>query len=115
MNSTIPYYWLILGILCVWRVTYLLYEEDGPWHIFRKLRDVVEHGFWGELLGCFNCLSLWVSPLFAYLISEGLKEFFFLWLSLSGGSILIQRFTEKQTTVTPVYYYEEGENEEEQR
>lgn len=106
------YYWLILGILCVWRVTNLLYEEDGPWNIFQKMRDAVERGFWGEVMGCFNCLSLWVSPVFAYLIGEGFKEFFFLWLSLSGGAILVQRATEKQASAPPIYYYEGDENEE---
>lgn len=112
-NGAMRFYWLILGILCVWRITHLLHVEDGPWNVFRKLRDLLGRGFWGGLLGCFNCLSLWVAPLFAYLISEKTKEFFLLWLALSGAAILIQRLFEKQTSVAPVYYYEEEEKEKE--
>src|ERR1035438_7929939 len=62
-------YSLVLGILAVWRVTHLLNGEDGPWEIFVRLRKLAGAGFWGELLDCFYCLSLWISLPFATLLS----------------------------------------------
>jgi len=42
------YYWFTLGILVVWRVTHLLYAEDGPAEVFVKLRRRVGEGFWEQ-------------------------------------------------------------------
>ena len=44
------FYWLVLGILCVWRVTHLLNAEDGPWELVVHLRRLAGPGFWGKLL-----------------------------------------------------------------
>ena len=55
------FYWLVLGVLCVWRVTHLLHAEDGPWDLLVRLRRGVGNGFWGGLLDCFYCLSLWIA------------------------------------------------------
>ena len=69
-------YWLLVGILATWRVTHLLWAEDGPWRIVALLRRRAGTGFWGGLMDCFNCLSLWVA--------------------LSGGAILVERRTARQ-------------------
>ena len=39
------YYWLVLGSLCVWRVTHLLHAEDGPWDLVVRLRRLAGAGF----------------------------------------------------------------------
>lgn len=52
------FYWLILGILGVWRITHLLHAEDGPWDLVVRLRRRAGTGFWASLLDCFYCLSL---------------------------------------------------------
>jgi hypothetical protein len=110
------FYWLILGTLGVWRVTRLLYAEDGPWNIFVGVRKWAGEGFWGGLLDCFYCLSLWISLPFAYLIGETWKERGLLWVALSGAAILLERITERvaptsEERAAPVVYLEDEEGE----
>lgn len=102
-------YWLMLGVLAVWRVTHLLQAEDGPWELVARLRRRAGQGFWGKLLDCFNCLSLWVALLPAWLIGSGWKERLFLWLALSGGAILLERLTRREPASPPAIYYEDPE------
>ena len=87
------YYWFILGVLGVWRVTHLLQAEDGPWDVVIRLRRFGGQSVWGSLLDCFYCLSLWVALPFALGIGETNKEKTLLWLALSGGAILLERLT----------------------
>ena len=106
------FYWLILGVLSVWRVTHLLVAEDGPWNILARLRRRVSEGFFATLIGCFYCLSVWVSAPFAWMIGSGKRERLLLWLALSGGAILLHRATEREETVPPTLFYEDPEVED---
>ncbi|MGU7772729.1 hypothetical protein ACV229_21465 [Burkholderia sp. MR1-5-21] len=84
-------YWLMLGVLAVWRVTHLLAAEDGPadavFHLRRRLGDSV----WGRALDCFYCLSIWIALPFAIGIGDTWGERVLLWPALSGGAILAER------------------------
>lgn len=104
-------YWLIIGVLSVWRVTHLLQAEDGPWDIVVRLRRFVGNGFWGKLLDCFHCLSLWVAAPAALLPGHGWSEWFFLWLAFSGGAILLEQLTQRESASPRALYYEDKENE----
>ena len=104
------FYWLLVGVLCVWRLTYLLYAEDGPWDLLARLRRAAGDGFWGGLLDCFYCLSLWISAPFAYLLGGALTERLLLWPALSAGAILLLRATEPRPEPPPALYYEEPED-----
>ena len=86
-----PFYWLTLGILGVWRITHLLNAEDGPFDLIVKLRAAAGDSFAGKLLDCFYCLSLWVAVPFAISIGSSWPERVALWLALSAGAILIER------------------------
>lgn len=101
------FYWLVIGSLCVWRITHLLHGEDGPWDLFVRLRRTAGTGVWGLVLDCFYCLSLWVAVPFALLLGEGWKERPLLWLSFSAGAILIERITNHP----PMQYFEDKEEE----
>jgi hypothetical protein len=103
----VTFYWPLLGVLTVWRVTHLLIAENGPWDALLRLRRLAGHGFWGSLLGCFYCLSLWVAAPVAYVIGGGWKERVLLWLSLSAAAILLERITARQEAFLPVTYSEE--------
>ncbi len=102
-------YWLILGILSVWRVAHMLYGEDGPWNIFVKFRALVGNGFWGSLLDCFYCLSIWVAVPVALVIGEGWEEIIFLWLATSAGAILLERCTTTGLNTPPEAHSETKE------
>lgn len=104
------FYWFILGVLGTWRITHLFYGEDGPGEIFVKFRKFVGSGFWGNLLDCFYCLSVWVAFPLAIVIGGGWKERIFLWLAMSAGAILLERLTTTGTKQPPTWYFEEKEN-----
>jgi hypothetical protein len=101
------FYWLVLGILTVWRITHFLQAEDGPWDIVVRLRRFAGPGFWGRLLDCFHCLSIWVAVPFAVLIGENWWEHVLLWPSLSAGAILLQRIANFTPRVPPAPFVEE--------
>jgi hypothetical protein len=105
-----PFYWLLLGVLAVWRITHLLAAEDGPWDLVLRLRRGVGDGFWGRLLDCFNCLSLWIAAPFAYVLGRTVTEQLFLWPALSGAAILLERFFEREPPSPPAIYIEHGED-----
>lgn len=86
---------LILGVLAVWRITHLLNAEDGPGRIFAKFRRMAGEGFWGELLDCFYCLSLWIAAPMAYFLGTSWGERLLLWPALSGAAILLERSTSR--------------------
>ena len=81
----LQFYWLVLGVLSVWRVTHLLNAEDGPWNLVVSLRQRAGTSFWAGLLDCFYCLSLWIAAPAAYFIGSRWSERFFLWLALSAS------------------------------
>lgn len=101
-------YWLLLGVLSVWRVTHLLHAEDGPGRLLERLRRSLAQGFWSRLLDCFYCLSLWVAIPGAWLIGSRIEQRLFLWLALSGGAILIERMTDRRFVVAAPYAESEG-------
>ena len=100
---------LIAYSLCVWRITYLLQAEDGPWHMSVRLRRIVGSGFWGELLDCFTCLSLWISAPFAVIMGSNWGEKIIFWLALSAGAILFEAIIQRLQGTPPVLYKEDEE------
>jgi hypothetical protein len=105
------FYGLILGILSTWRIAHFLRAEDGPADIAVRLRNSVGNGFFGSLLDCFYCLSVWVAFPFAGLLGETWAERLLLWLSLSAGAILLERITERPWEIQPPPYLEEQNHE----
>jgi hypothetical protein len=105
-------YWLILGVLAVWRITHLLQAEDGPWQIAVRLRQHIGARFSGELLDCFYCLSLWVALPLALLLGTSWGERLLLWPALSAGAILLERFLRSSPAPPPAVYVEDLEKEE---
>jgi hypothetical protein len=98
------FYWLVLCVLAVWRITHLCVAEDGPWDVLIRLRSALGFGFWGKLVNCFYCLSLWVAAPIAVWQGTSWQERFLLWPALSAGAILLER----ATMAKPVYR-EDGE------
>ncbi len=105
------FYWLVLGILGVWRITHLFYAEDGPWDIFVRLRKLAGSGFWGKLLDCFYCLSLWIAVPFALVLGDGWMERIFLWPAFSAGAILLERAISRLQGTTPAPFVEDTEEQ----
>jgi hypothetical protein len=98
---------ILVGVLAVWRITHLFWGEDGPGDIFVRIRRIAGHGFWGRLLDCFYCLSLWVAAPLAWLLGGNWKERAVLWFGLSGGAILLERATTPAALMPPPAHWEE--------
>lgn len=91
---------LLVAILAVWRLTHLLSAEDGPGDVLVRFRRMMGSGFFGQLLDCFYCLSLWIAAPLAWLLAASWVERAMLWLALSGGAILLERATTRTSTGT---------------
>lgn len=87
------FYGLTLGILSVWRITHLLYGEDGPADVFVRLRRLAGRSLFGQLLDCFYCLSVWIAVPFALWLGGRWQERLLLVPALSAGAILLERLT----------------------
>jgi hypothetical protein len=87
------FYWLTVGALAVWRITHLVQAEDGPGEVLVRLRRRLGACFWGRLMDCFYCLSVWVALPFAASLGESWSERALLWPALSGAAILLERAT----------------------
>ena len=107
------FYWLTLGTLTVWRITHFLQAEDGPWDVVIRMRQLVGEGFWGRLLDCFYCLSVWIAAPIAYLVGQSWPERALLWPSLSAAAILLERVTSAAPKVPPAPFAEDpGEDQD---
>ncbi len=89
-----PWFRLTLAVLATWRLTHLLAAEDGPWEIIATLRQALGNSFFGRLMDCFYCLSLWVAAAVAFLLTNNWKEWPLVWLALSGAACLLERSTD---------------------
>ena len=87
-----------IAALAVWRLTHLLALEDGPWDTVARLRAKLGDSFWGRLMDCFYCLSLWVAAPLAPFVGRGALEAVFVWLALSGAACLLERATAAPVT-----------------
>jgi len=106
------FYLFVLGVLTVWRITYFLQAEDGPWDIVIRLRQFVGEGFWGKLLDCFNCLSVWIAAPIAYLVGQSWLERALLWASFSAAAILVERITTAAPRIPPAPFAEDPGEEQ---
>jgi hypothetical protein len=102
---------MILAVLATWRVTHLLAREDGPADIIVRFRRLLGQSLAGQLMDCFNCLSLWISAPAALFISRKPLDWFVAWLALSGGACLLERLGHEPVVIQPVSQPLEGDSE----
>lgn len=89
-------WYFVLSVLAVWRLTHLFNKEDGPFDIIYLLRKKAGAGFFGSLLDCFYCLSIWISLPFGLWLGNGWIEKILGWLALSGAACLLEQATSKK-------------------
>jgi hypothetical protein len=81
----------LLAVLATWRLTHLVTCEDGPGDVLASLREWIGDGFFGTLMDCFFCASLWVAAPVACWVMNRWREWPWLWLALSGAACLLER------------------------
>jgi hypothetical protein len=84
------WYWFVLGVMAVWRVTHLLHVEHGPWGALTRFRAQAARFGFGDLFACFYCLSFWTAAPAAWWLGSTWPERLVAWLALSAGAILIE-------------------------
>ena len=88
--------------LAVWRLTHLLASEDGPADVIAKLRAQAGTTQLGELVDCFNCLSIWVAAPFALYAARRRTDRLISWLALSGAACILERITAETEQILDV-------------
>jgi Protein of unknown function (DUF1360) len=101
------FYLFLINSLAVWRLSHLLSEENGPFDLSFKLRKAVGVGFFGSLLNCFYCCSIWVAFPFALFLGNSWVEKFVLWLAISGAACLAEKATTKNQETKKAEYFED--------
>jgi hypothetical protein len=79
--------------LVTWRITHLLSKEDGPFDIIFLLRKKAGAGFFGSLLDCFYCVSVWVAFPFGIVTGNNWWEKLLYWWAFSGAACLLEQAT----------------------
>ena len=91
----------VLSALAVYRVSFLVAREDGPWGVFRQIRSSAKGSVAGRLVTCLNCLSVWIALPFAAFVSTSWVEFGVVWWALSGAAVLMDRATRDPFEIEP--------------
>ena len=90
--------YLLLSIPATWRIAHLFSKEDGPFDIIFRIRKKAGNGFWGSLLDCFYCTSVWVSLPFAIWLGQDWPEKLLCCAALSGAACLLEQATTKSVS-----------------
>ena len=102
----------VLAVLATWRVTHLLASEDGPADIIVRFRVLLGQSLVGQLMDCFNCLSLWIGAPAALFVSRKPLEWLFCWLALSGGACLLERMGHEPVVLEQMSQPAEGDKDD---
>jgi hypothetical protein len=102
---------LVLASLATWRVTHLLVSEDGPAQIVVRIRKWFGAGWIGQLMDCFQCLSLWVAAAMAFFVIRQPVELLFTWLAVSGAACLLERIGNEPVVIQHISEEDEGDDD----
>jgi Protein of unknown function (DUF1360) len=83
--------WLLLTVLAVWRLTAFAAYEAGPFDVMVAVRRGLVRIGLGRLVGCFYCLSIWMSCL-AVLVFPLSAETPLVILGVAGAAAIVERW-----------------------
>ena len=86
-------FWFVGSMLATWRITHLLVHEKGPLDVLSRGRRAGMRTFGRGVLTCFDCASLWLAIPFAFVVTRTVPDVAVVWLALSGGTILLERWS----------------------
>lgn len=83
---------LALATLAVYRVSYLLTRETGPFRLGERWRNLYTGENWiGEGLRCLYCISFWLClPLGLWF--GGMVDGWLYWLGIAGAIVLLDQW-----------------------
>jgi hypothetical protein len=109
MDQSTLFFRFMLAVLATWRVTHLLASEDGPADIIVRFRVRLGRSWAGQLMDCFNCLSLWIAAPVALLVSRDWLQWILAWLATSGAACLLERLGREPVLIEPLPHTEGGD------
>lgn len=78
-----------LSVLAVYRVSYMIAVEDGPFDLYVMLRSKFNQATWiGRGLVCPLCISFWLSMIPAVFMPV---PFILNWLAIAGMCLIIHK------------------------
>lgn len=78
--------YLICGFLAAYRLTKLLFEEAGPFHVMQHLRSFLSRNkMFREMLNCPHCTGVWCAGITGMFYVLGLRYVPFAWIILVGA------------------------------
>jgi hypothetical protein len=103
---------LVLALFAVYRLSFMLREDDGPLFLFERLRRFTDRkrkeeqergqelGRWASIdegIRCPYCCGVWAALLLAVLVRWPTLagDLFLLWLGLAGAQSLLEAVTER--------------------
>ncbi len=91
---------LILSILAVYRASYFIAKEDGPFDMFSKMRGKIgQEGWVGRGLNCVLCISFWLSLIPALWLFWGRPiDIIAGWFGISGAALVLYKVLDEQFT-----------------
>ena len=87
------WFWLLISILTVWRLTSMLCYEAGPFDLLSKIRKIFYKVGLGKLIDCFHCTSVWISLICTIAVYKPHAESLFLFLAIAAGASIIEKIT----------------------
>lgn len=81
---------LALLILAVYRVSYLIAIDEGPFSVIERMRgrvDPNQRSWRGRGIRCIACVSFWVALLATLLTGGNVLD----WLAMAGGALVIHK------------------------
>lgn len=88
-------FWSIIGLLAVYRATFMITRDEGPFEIFQSLRDRFTKNDWiGRGIRCPYCVSFWASvaasPVVMFAAQGYLQaQYLLLPFAIAGGFMLV--------------------------
>lgn len=101
-----PFYFIIIS-MAVWRLTHLFSKEDGPFDIIFEIKKKAGIGFFGKMLDCFYCLSIWIALPFGIWLGQTWLEKILFWLAISGAACLLEQGTTRTDFPDKTEYHED--------
>jgi hypothetical protein len=92
----VNWFLLLISSLAIFRLSELVSLDNGPFHIFKKLRAVCPKTTkFGELIGCFYCNSMWYSIIVCtvYALARVIPwSMYPIWVfGIAGGAVVFYR------------------------
>lgn len=85
---------LIITALVVYRITYMLVDQEGPIRIFESLRKLsykLQPKYKIFNFDCFDCLNVWVAIISGLILKYNIWQI----LAVSALAIIINRIAER--------------------